>query len=121
MPTSMAGIRSRATRPARLICPFGDLGSDPDNVFFGNDDFGYDDPFPTSGAFKLTIPGGRITDYNPGVYANNPNVMVTVTTTPIPEPTGFGWFGIAATLLAHRRQRSYSPEGARRRSLWKKS
>ena len=98
--------------PGWLICPFGDLGSDPDNVFFGNDDFGYDDPFPTSGAFMLTIPGGRITDYNPGVYANNPNVMVTVTTTSIPEPTGLGLLGIAAILLSHRRQRSCTPQSA---------
>jgi hypothetical protein len=92
--------------PGWLICPFGDLGSAPDNVFFGNNYFGYNDPFPTSGAFKLTIPGGRITDYNPGVYASNPNVTVTVTTTPVPEPAGLGLFGVAATLLCHRRQRS---------------
>ena len=95
--------------PGWLICPFGDLGSDPDNVFFGNNYFGYDDPFPTSGAFMLTIPGGRITDYNPGVYTSNPNVTVTVTTTPIPEPTGLSLFGVAATLLCHRRQRSCMP------------
>ena len=91
--------------PGWLICPFGDLGSAPDNVFFGNNNFGYNDPFPTSGAFKLTIPGGRITDYNPGVYASNPNVTVTVTTTPIPEPTGLSLLGVAVTLLWYRRQR----------------
>jgi len=95
--------------PGWLICPFGHAGISPDNVFFGNNYFGYDDPFPTSGAFQLTIPGGRITDYNPGVYTRNPNVTVTVTHTPIPEPAGLGLFGVAAALLCHRRQRSRMP------------
>jgi hypothetical protein len=91
--------------PGWLICPFGNLGSARDNVFFGNNYFGYNDPFPTSGAFELTIPGGRITDYNPGIYTSNPNVTVTVSTTPVPEPTGLSLFGIAASLLCHLRQR----------------
>ena len=84
-----------------LICPAGSTGVELERFYFGNRDLGYEAPFPTSGAFTLTLPGGKISDYNPGTYTSNPNVTITV----IPEPASLTLLGLGLTMAFTSRRR----------------